>query len=254
MSTYKDKLYFYYNGKSSKDFNIISVVTDNGMFEETLVADRHLDEIKIPKRMRPFFNRIEEESLEFDLTLAFDGYFDDKKIREVIEWLFQDYYKPLYFEGYENKIFYCLPIGSSNIIHNGLEQGYITITMRCDSPRVYGQIITHKFTKAQTPKTITINNDGSDEVKMFIKFTNTSAGNITITNNGYNVVIDKVLAGEEIIVDTEKSLVEGNVANHYHYNSLVGDISKLSLSKGTNKVNIIANADVEIYYRKQYRW
>lgn len=254
MSTYKDKLYFNYNGKSSKDFGIISVVMDNGMFEETLVADRKIEETKLPKRLKPFFRRIDEESLEFDLTIAFEDGFNNEKIRDVIDWLFVDFYKTLYFEEENTKLYRCMPVSSSSIVHNGLEQGYVTLTMRCDSPRVYAPIKKIELPKSGSPVITTITNDGSDIVKLYIKMDNVNAGLSTLSNNGYRIDIRGLQTGESLIVDTEYELIESNLDGVYHYNDIIGDLRKLSLQKGTNKYEFSGTADYTIYYQLQYKW
>lgn len=72
----------------------------------------------------------------------------------------QDYYKPFYTVDNPNRIFYCMLEGDSKLVHNGLKQGYITLTMRCDSPYSYTPKFTKEnmqFSSTKLTKTITEN-------------------------------------------------------------------------------------------------
>ena len=119
MSTIKDKIYFTYDNVNSRDFGLMHIETGNGMFEEQLVADRTIIETST-RNGKPLLNRIDEKPISFTMNLAFERRFDEYTIDEIVDWLFQDYYKPLYFEGKEDRIYYCPPEGSSSIVHYGL--------------------------------------------------------------------------------------------------------------------------------------
>ena len=71
MPTIGESLHFNYDGKSSKDFGVIHISLDGGMFEETFVAPRAINETRIRGNDTPLFHSIEEEPLEFDLPIAF---------------------------------------------------------------------------------------------------------------------------------------------------------------------------------------
>lgn len=134
---------FYYDGIYSVDMGVINCKIDGGMFEETFLPSREIKEVKINGRDKRYFQGVELEPLSFNLTFAFEYYYDERRIREVARWLMQDYYKPFYTTDNPNRIFYCMLEGDSTLVHNGLKQGYITLTMRCDSPYSY----TPKFIK-----------------------------------------------------------------------------------------------------------
>src|SRR5699024_12763765 len=80
------------------------------------------------------FHNITEDNRTFPLNLAFEDSFDEEKINDVINWLFKEYYRPLYFEGQEARVVFAMISGESNIIHNGMNQGYFTVTVQTNSP------------------------------------------------------------------------------------------------------------------------
>lgn len=128
---------FYYDGVRSVDMGLYNVKLDGGMFSETFVATRKINEISVRGNDKPYFQGVEREPLEFSLTFAFADTYDSAKIREVARWLDQDYYKPFYTTDNPERIYYCILESSSELVHNGLKQGYITLKMRCDSPFSY---------------------------------------------------------------------------------------------------------------------
>lgn len=130
-------VHFYYDGIYSVDMGLLNCRLDGGMFEESLLPSRSIVEKKVSGRHKPYFQSIELSPLEFNLTFAFEFHYDERRIREVARWLSQTYYKPFYTVDNPNRVFYCMPDGDVNLIHNGLKEGYITLKMRCDGPYSY---------------------------------------------------------------------------------------------------------------------
>jgi phage-related protein len=136
-------VHFSYAGIKSSDMGLINVKIDGGMFEEPFLPTRQIEEVSVRGRDKPYFQEVRLEPLSFELSFAFEYGYDEKKIREVARWLCQPYYQPFYTIDNPDRIFYCMVDGDSRLIHNGLKQGYITLTMRCDSPYSYSP----KYTK-----------------------------------------------------------------------------------------------------------
>jgi phage-related protein len=136
-------VHFSYAGIKSSDMGLINVKIDGGMFEEAFLPSRKIEEIQIRGRDKRYFQEVTLEPLSFDLTFAFEYGYDERRIREVARWLFQPYYQPFYTIDNPDRIFYCMVEGDSSLIHNGAKEGYITLTMRCDSPFSY----TPRYTK-----------------------------------------------------------------------------------------------------------
>lgn len=130
-------IHFSYDGVYSSDMGLLNCKIDGGMFEETFLPSRDIRETKVKGRDKPYFQSIGLEPLSFKLTFAFENGYDERRIREVARWLMQPFYKPFYTVDNPNRIFYCMLEGDSNLVHNGLKQGYITLNMRCDSPYSY---------------------------------------------------------------------------------------------------------------------
>ncbi|TVX86081.1 phage tail domain-containing protein [Paenibacillus agilis] len=132
-------IHFAYDGVYSVDMGLLNCQVDGGMFEETFLPTRSITEAKISGRDKPYFQSLDVEPLRFGLTFAFEHGYTEKLLRDVARWLYQPYYKPFYTIDNPNRVFYCMAEGDSQLFHNGIKQGYITVTMRCDSPYSYTQ-------------------------------------------------------------------------------------------------------------------
>nr|WP_230193271.1 phage tail domain-containing protein [Paenibacillus sp. CECT 9249] len=101
-----------------------------------------MHETKIRGRDRPYFQGVEKEPLKIGVSFAFEDTWDRRKIREVSRWLTeQPYYQPLYFTDGDDRqperIYYALVVDEPSLVHNGLRQGYVRLTFRCDGPYAY---------------------------------------------------------------------------------------------------------------------
>lgn len=147
--TIRDSLYFSYAGIKSIDYGIVNVNLDSGMQEEVFAPSRGINEVTVKGRDQPYFQNTKKDPLKFSASFAFEDRFNTQKLREVTRWLTEhDYYQPLFFVndlGVEpEKIYYALVVDEPTLIHNGLQQGYIRLTFRCDSPYAYSPLILTK--------------------------------------------------------------------------------------------------------------
>lgn len=259
MPTIKDSLYFNYDGVSCRDFGLIHVNLDNGMFEEQFVAKRDINETEV-RDGEPLFHRIKESPLEFDMTIAFEGAFTDSDIDNVILWLFKDGYRPLYFEDKPNRIYYCTPVGDSRIVHTGLRQGYVTITMRCNSPNIYSPFYTtpiYDLSDNTGKYRINIDNTGHLNVYPEISIEKVTAGNIIITqvtNSNKIVEIRDLTDGENIYLNCEKQIIETDIVGVYRYDKVIGDMLDLVLLRGNNAFDIEGKCRISFKYRYKYKF
>lgn len=258
MTTIKDKLYFNYDGIWSNEYDLIHVVLDSGMLEETLIANRTILENKAKGNYKPFFSGIEESPLSFEMHIAFENKYTDKNLDDIVRWLFSDYYKPLYFEGKEDRIFYCMPDGDSLLTHNGLSEGYITINMRCNSPNLYSPV---SFTPLyniinNTKQTIDIYNNGHYVIYPEISIEKIGDGKVTIVSKNNGDAIFEVINlknGEQIYINCEKEIIVTNsITNKYRYNDVLGEYIKLSY--GRNTFEITGNCKIQMRYQARYRF
>lgn len=252
--TIMDSLDFNYNGKFSSEFGIWNVSISSGMSEEVFVANRSIREIQIRGNSKPYFQSVEYEPLTFKLSFAFQDSWDEGKIRDVARWLMQDYYKPLYFSDNPNRIFYCMPVEESQLIHNNLKQGYITITMRCDSPYSYSSVMTSPIydmsTNVAGGTAIQFINSGDVVCKPEIWITKVGAGDVRIVNNSNKAVEFKFtgLANNEVVyVDNNMEYIETNVPLTYRYSAFNNNY--LEMVVGVNNLVVYGNAKINFRYQ-----
>lgn len=188
----KSSLNFFYDGKSSADFGIVNVLVGNsGMYEESFMANKVIRETKARGAYKPYFHGVDLEPLQFELSFAFLDTWDSTKIKKVALWLSQKEYKPLYFEENPNMIYQCMPIDDMTIIHNGLQQGYIKLKMRCDSPYAYSMYHVSQLydysNNISNGTTLIFSNNGQDILEPEIWIENLSTTDeikIVNTSNG----------------------------------------------------------------------
>lgn len=139
-------LEFRYNGIDSSDMKLLNVTLSSGLAEEPFMANRELHKIIIKGRDNPYFQKVKPSPLTFSLNFAFSEPWNDSLINEIKSWLAQDYYKPMVFsEDIEivndmeviKKMYYCIMVSDSTILHNGLKEGYCKLKFECSSPYAY---------------------------------------------------------------------------------------------------------------------
>ena len=258
MPTIKEKLFFNFDGKKSSDFNLVHVTLDNGMYEETLVSSREIVETNISGNPKPMFTRVDYSPLEFELVLAFDGHFDNRKMDDIIRWLFVDTYKPFYFYGNENRMVYCMPVDDSMLSHTGMGQGYMTVKMRCNSPFYYSPIILseeYDFTTSGKGSVI-VRNDGHFRIYPEISLTMSGgAGDISIVSrtNGGSIFDIRGLANQEgIYLNTEKEIIESDIIGVSRYDNIFGDFPVLQY--GENIIEITGKCKIQFRYQNIYKY
>lgn len=192
----KQSIQFMFDGISSEDMGVHIAWNDDGLFEENFLPNRKIVEKKIANREKPYFQRVENEPLSFSLSFAIADWEDKETLRKLARWLFQPHYKPIVFDSNPNRVFYVILEGDSSLFHNGLNEGYIEIELRCDSPYGY----THEQTKENTK--FRNSNTGKAFSDNLSTFENGSLFNIKNTSNG--LTIDTVLTTWGMIYATAK--------------------------------------------------
>lgn len=252
MNTIKDKISFTYNGKNTKEFGIINVSMDNGMFDEAFVASRTVNSETVKDVRKSLFNGVTYEDLSFELNLAFEKDFTDELIDKVIDWLYsKEYYSKLQFEGL-NKFVYAMPNGESRIVHTGTGRGYIVVSMITNSPYVYGNILS--FEKRANQDSLSITLDGKINPEMNIDLYPLTDGTYSVTVNGYTLQIKNLKAHEIVTINPYEEEISSSLDNVYHYSDYVGDLSKLGLLKKVNTISapINQNLKVVVTYQPYY--
>lgn len=250
MKEYTD---FYYDGISSMEMGIINVTVSGGLFEESFIAPRKINEVKIPNNDRPYFMGIEREPLEFDLEFAFLHPYDKALISEVAMWLNQSYYKEFYFTENPNRRFFCILESDSQLVHNGLGQGYVKLKMRCDSPYSYSQeYLTQEVDYSNNVSSGTnyiFMNNGHVDMKPEIWIKKVGDGDVSILNNAnaqsfqFTGLKDK----EIVYVDNDREYIQSDIIGQYRYDNF--NNRYISLERGRNILTIYGNCKLQFRYR-----
>jgi predicted phage tail component-like protein len=250
-----ESISFCYDGKYSVNFGIYNVSLNNNMHEEQFFASRSIVEQKIRGNSKPYFQGVEYEPLTLSLSFAFEDTWNDALIRDVARWLRQDYYKPLWFAEDPGRIFYCMCVDDSQLVHNGLKQGYITLKLRCDSPYTYSPVLTKGWLNFSTiigPHAFEFVNDGDVDLKPELWIKKIETGPLTIlnkTNGNETFNFSTLLDNETIYVDNETEYIETDLANTYRYGQF--NNKYLKLVRGKNVLEITGRCNLN--FRYQYR-
>jgi predicted phage tail component-like protein len=258
--TVKSSLYFTYgsgsNERKSYDMGISNVSVKSGMYEEEFMSEIDIYETKVRVREAPYFNRIDRKPKSLNLTFAFNKSFDDQKLNDVARWLSPAFYEPMIFSDNPTKIYYCIPIQGSELIHNGLNQGYINLTFRCDSPYAYSLPIKSPiYDLSINPADgtlITLENGGYETIPVKIVFQKVGSGNISFRNisSGYSkeIALTGLVNGEEIIIDSENEEINSSVTSRYdNHND-----EFLELYRGNNQIAVKGNMKIYFVYQFKY--
>ncbi|MGG3920347.1 distal tail protein Dit [Geobacillus thermodenitrificans] len=251
------RLDFSYDGISSLDMGVIQVSLEGGLFKETFVANKKINEVSIRGREKPYFFGTERDPLSFPLTIYFEDGFDENKIRNVARWLDQDFYKPFYFLEDPNKIYYAMTLENSEFIHNGIRDGFITLNFRCNSPYAYSPVTTKTYDFSNNTSSgtqIIINNYGDLECKPLLAIEPLEDGDISIVNlsdNNKEFKFTGLKKGEIVTIDNEKELIESSLSYVWRYENFNNNY--LSLKVDENKLNVYGKCKLTFKYQFKYK-
>jgi len=247
----RESLYFKFAGTPSTRFKIMNVSINSGLYTESLISNRAINEVTIRGREKPYLIDVTKEPRSFQLSFYFEDKWDEKLINEVIRWLDVDYYQPLSFSEDIDKVYYCMPVDSTELIHNGLKEGYITLTMRCDSPYAYGHFSTLGWYEVKdSPIMFKVKNMGHKDILPFIDILKIENGNIEIENlsKANNVMkINSLLKNEKLSINGENQIIETNLPNTYRYDNF--NDFYLPLYVGDNRIQVTGSCKIRFQYR-----
>lgn len=190
----KQAINFMYDGITSQDMGVHIAWNDDGLFEDIFLPSRSIVEQKIAHREKPYFQRVEHEPLSFSLSFAIVDWEKKDTLRKLARWFFQPYYKPLVFDSNPERVFYAVFEGDSSVFHNGLNEGYIELNIRCDSPYSY----THEQTKENTE--FRDSNSGKAISEKTSTFSSGQLDNTKVTSNG--LTIDTIVTNWGMLYST----------------------------------------------------
>lgn len=254
--TYRDDLYFVFDGITSKEMGLLNVNLNSGMLEEQLMSEQTITEEKIRHNDTPYFIGTERNPFAIEFSFAFEDRFDEEKIRAITNWLGnQPYYKELYFSDNIDKRYYVIYNDSPKLIHNALKQGYITISMRSISPYTYSPTVTDGqydlSLNTQDGTDISIENLGNKETYPVIEIEKIGNGEIEIINysdsENSNFKITDLVDKEKVIIDCQKEDIRSDIPLTYHFNHIVGSFTYFV--QGVNFLKIKGNCKITFKYR-----
>lgn len=247
--------YFVYDGKRSDGFGIIGANVDSGLFNQSFMADRDIQEVEVQEKDTPLFQGYKKRPLEFPVTIYFEDGFDREKLQKVRQLFNVNFYKPMQFSEETTKIYYCMLVGSSDLNHNGIEQGYATLNFRCDSPYSFSPTFVRYFDlSTNTSGTeIELENFGDEKCYPIIKVKKVGAGFIELINNsdgGRLMRVSNLADAEEITINCEHETVDTNLANTFHFDDT--NDTFLYLIYGKNRIQV--NGECQIEFLLQYKY
>ncbi|MED3792318.1 phage tail family protein [Niallia alba] len=249
----RNSLYFEFDGISSYDYGILNVNINSGLMEEQFMANQTIVEYKVPYNDTPYYVRTDKEPLSFSVSFYFEDNWDRNKLMKVARWLNVSYYAPLKFSDEPDRVYYAKPVNDINIIHNGLEQGYLTLTMRCDSPYVYSPELTSGIYEIpyHNSNIIEIENYGYEDVLPSIYIKKIGNGNLIIKNRNYmdiSMEFTSLIDGEIVNIDCQKEIIESSMTTRYdNFNN-----QYIQFSYGINEIEIIGNCEIAFTYQYKY--
>ncbi|MCE5220060.1 MAG: hypothetical protein LLF98_02030 [Clostridium sp.] len=252
----KDSLYFIYDGIKSEDQGLWNVNIDSGMLEETFIANRSIEKIKSYNN-KFYFKKINYEPIIILVSFAFKEEFTNSSLDEVKDWLCQSYYKPLQFSENLDRIYYAMITESSDIVHNGLNQGYLKLTFETNayhgfSP-VYQSPLYNLDNNTADGTIIELINKGSKDLLLYpeISLVKTiedgDVSIINLTNGGLEFKFTGLKTNEDLYINNEEEIIITNLPNTYRYN----DFNKnyLSCVKGINRLKILGKCQIQLKYQ-----
>lgn len=195
----KSSLYFNYAGRDSLDFNIVNVSVDNAELKESFLANKKIKEQNTIEADKLYFQGVERNPLQLKLQFYFTEKWNEDLIRETARWLHQDYYQPLYFSENPEKIYYAMPVDDVEMTHYGLSQGYLDITMRCNTYHAYSrEYLSETYDLSENNENgteIILSNCGDIDIKPDVWIKKIGNGSLEIINKSNNGEVTSFCSG-----------------------------------------------------------
>ena len=250
-----ESLYFLYdNINFYEQFGIMNVHIESGLYQEPFLANRTINEIKIKNRHEPYFQNIEESPIQLKLSFAFEDSFDEDKIRAVARALKKDFYTPLVLSQNPDRIFYAICVDESQLIHNGLGGGYVSLNFRCNAPWSFSPVFSspiYDLTSNPVGGTnIQIINNGDISMPLLITSQIISGSSFSIQNisdSGKSISFSSLDINEIITIDTESEDISTSKLLTYRYDQMTGGF--LIIPRGVNNLKILGNIKLQLQYQ-----
>lgn len=250
----KDSLHFKFDDRSSFEFCVINSSMSDGLYKESIIGNKSVyDSYHNGKN---YFYRVEKDPINFDLFLYLDPTLSKKefetKLEEIAVWLDVDTYKPLIFESNTSRIYYAMPYGEVELIHNGNGQGYIWVPMRCDSSYCYSPYYGTGFIRIDGEKIYEINNLGHVDISPEMHIKKIGDGDLKITNlsNAKNSLSLRNLVDKEKVKIHKSGSLEAEDYMKFYDDGYMN--RNIKLPYGKNRILIQGDCYISFLYRYMF--
>ncbi|AMR10827.1 hypothetical protein CHCC14809_2178 [Bacillus licheniformis] len=251
----RESLYFIFGNEKSTDMGVENVNTDGGLVEETFLATSSINETSIKGNDTPFYEGKKRDPKQFNLNFYIKDYWNQKRIANIKRWLDVDTYQPFSFSDNLDIVYYAMPVDANDLVHNASKEGYVRLTMRCDSPYAYSRTITTPWHDASKKDiTVEINNKGECTIIPSFKIQKIGKGDVKIENLSYfssPSEFTDLEDGEMITVTGEKEIVESSIYGDERYDNFNDEY--LLLGYGINRIRVTGRCRILFSYRFKYR-
>ncbi|ASB89410.1 hypothetical protein ACH95_17285 [Bacillus glycinifermentans] len=251
----RESRYFFFGDRKSTDMGIENVNTEGGLVEETFLATSSINETTIKGNDTPFYEGKKRDPKQFNLNFYIVDYWNDKRLADIKRWLDVDTYQPLSFSENLDIVYYAMPVDTNDLVHNASKEGYVRLTMRCDSPYAYSRSITTPLYDASKEDiTIEINNKGECTIVPSFKIQKIGKGDVQIENLSNFSSPSKFIDledGEVITVTGEKEIVDSSKYGDERYDNFNEEY--LQLGYGMNRIRVTGRCKILFNYRFKYR-
>lgn len=252
----RESLHFTFNNISSEDMGVVIASPNGGLFQESFLPTRSIIETSVKGKNKRYFKGVETNPLSFSLTIFIAEWRDRDNLRQIARWLFQGYYKPIWFETSPEHIYYAMFEGDSNLFHNGCKDGYIELNVRCDSSYSYSPI--RYDSVSSTDGQYIFYNEGDLTIKPKARIKKSpSTGDIEIRNLTTNQTIKftDIQRDEEIFIDFENEEIVSSLQylNIYRFENHNNEWLEFTVeNSGENILEFIGDFDIEFEYELTY--
>lgn len=247
--------FFTYDGISSEDMGVRLVTTSSGLYKESFLPSRKLNEVSIKGNRKIYLQGVESEPLSFSLQIFIEEWQDRDNLRQIKRWFYADNFKPFYFNENPNRVCYAVVEGESSLIHNGAKDGYFEITLKCNSPYFYSNPMLHQITSTEAPSIIRIDNEGDVKSYPYLIIKKTDGdGNISIQNKSTDshFILQDIQDEEVVYIDCENEEIVSSLeyVNIYRYDN--HNDEWLSFTIGENELELTGDFELKLEHENVY--
>ena len=248
--------YFIFNNEYSTNYGIKNCNIQTGIQEELFMHSREILTTQIKGKESPYLQYIKPSPLKLNITLVFEEDFNFEKLNNLAYLLNQPYYVPMIFSEDLHKIYYVLLSDDSNLNHNCINQGYVTLTFICNSPYIYSSIYKsplYDLTSNPTYTDIEFVNFGYVDCMPELYLSKIGNGDFSIINlsdGGKEFKFINLIDEEEISVNNELKLITTSLSATNRYDNF--NFKFLSMNRGKNILRITGTA--QFYFKYQFKF